>query len=165
MDYIQHARLTCLSLSPGVFSNSCSLTGNANLTISSSATHFFCLQSLPAPGSFPINQLFSSAGQSIGASTTVLPMNIQGWFPLGLTGMISLQSKGLSSSTIYYNYFLSRQIKIFSWSFNTKLSEINRIHRHKEGYSRPEKHSEQFNIIKIYLFSYNSRIQILFKFL
>ena len=118
---VQHARLPCPSLSPGVFSNSCLLIGDANLTISSSATPFFCLQSFPAPGSFPISQLFSSAGQSIGASTTVLPMNIQGWFPLGLTGMISLQSKGLSSSTIYYNYFLSRQIKIFSWSFNTKL--------------------------------------------
>ena len=118
---LQHDRLPCPSLSPGVFSNSCLLIGDANLTISSSATPFFCLQSFPAPGSFPISQLFSSAGQSIGASTTVLPMNIQGWFPLGLTGMISLQSKGLSSSTIYYNYFLSRQIKIFSWSFNTKL--------------------------------------------
>ena len=72
---------------------------------------------------FPMSQLFASGGQNIGASASasVLSVHIQGWFPLGLTGMISLQSKGLSSSTIYYNYFLSRQIKIFSWSFNTKL--------------------------------------------
>ena len=66
-------------------------------TISSSVTPFTsCLQSFPAPGSFPMNWLFSSGGQSIRASASVLPMNIQGWFFLGLTGLISLQSKGLS---------------------------------------------------------------------
>ena len=73
--------------------------------ISSSATPFsFCLQSFPASGSFPVSPLFSSGGQSVGASATVLPMNIQGWFPLGLTSLISLQSKGLSwvfSSTTF----------------------------------------------------------------
>ena len=66
--------------------------------ISSSAAPFSsCLQSFPALGSFPLSQLFSSGGQSIGASASasVLPMNIQGWFPLGLTGLISLESKGL----------------------------------------------------------------------
>ena len=56
----------------------------------------FCLQSFPASGSFPMSQLLASHGQSIGTSALVLPMNIQGWFPLGLTGLISLQSKGLS---------------------------------------------------------------------
>ena len=67
------------------------------LTISSSAATFsFCLQSFPASGSFPISQLFASGNQSVGALATVLPMNIQSWFPLGLTVLISLQSKGLS---------------------------------------------------------------------
>ena len=80
------------------------------LTISSSATLYsFCLQSFPASGSFPINQLFTSGGQSIrtSASASVLPMNVQGWFPLGLTGLISLQSKGLSrgfSNTTVQNH-------------------------------------------------------------
>ena len=62
-----------------------------------------CLQSFPASGSFPMNQLFTSSGQSIGASAsaTVLPMNIQGWFLLGLTGLISLQSKGLCLISSY----------------------------------------------------------------
>ena len=65
-------------------------------TISSSAAPFFsCPQAFPSSGSFPMSWLFASAGQSIGVSASVLPMNIQGWFPLGFTGLISLQSKGL----------------------------------------------------------------------
>ena len=84
-------------LHPGVGSNSCPLSWWCYLTISSSAGPFsFCLQSLPASGSFPVSQLFALHGQSIGASASVPPMNIQGWFPLGLTALISLQSKGLS---------------------------------------------------------------------
>ena len=73
----------------------------------------FCLQSLPASESFPMSQLFASGGQSIGASASVLPMNIQGWFPLGWTGWISLQSKGLSrvfsSTTVGKHQFFSAQ--------------------------------------------------------
>ena len=93
----QHARLPCPSLSFGVCSNSCPLSWWYHPTISSSADLFSsCLQSFPAAGSFPMNQLFASGGQSIGASASVLPMNIQGSFPLGLTGLISLLSKGLS---------------------------------------------------------------------
>ena len=75
-----------------------------------------CLQSLPASGSFPVNQLFTSDGQSIGASASasVLPMNIQGWFPLRLTGWISLQSKGLfrkvfSNTTVQKHQLFSTQ--------------------------------------------------------
>ena len=83
------------------------------LTISSSAAPFyFCLQLFPASGSFPMSWLFASGGQSIGASVLVLPMNIQSWFPLGLTNFISLQSKGLSrvfSSTIQKYQFFSAQ--------------------------------------------------------
>ena len=93
----QHARLPCLPLCPSC-SNSCSLSWWCYLTILSSAIPFSsCLQSFPASGSFPMNQLFASSGQSIGPSSSALslPMNIQDWFPLGLTVLISLQSKGL----------------------------------------------------------------------
>ena len=95
---LQHARLPCPSLSSGVCSNSCPLSQWCSLTISSSIVLFsFCLQSFPAPGSFPVSQLFASGGWSIGASASasVLPVNIQGGFSLGLTGLISLLSKGL----------------------------------------------------------------------
>ena len=95
----QHARLPCSSLSPRVCSNSCPLSQWCYPTISSSTAPFsFCLQSFPASRSFPMSWLFISGGQSTGisASASVLPMNIQSWFPLGLTGLIFLQSKGLS---------------------------------------------------------------------
>ena len=94
---LQHARLLCPPLSPGVCSDSCPLSWWCYLTISSSATPFtFYLQSFAASGSFSVSQLFAGA-QSVGvsASAAVLPMNIQGWFPLGLTGLISLQSNRL----------------------------------------------------------------------
>ena len=97
---LQHARLPCPSPSPGVCSNSCPLSWWCLPTISSSVIPFSsCLQSFPASGSFLLSQLFASGGQSIGASASalVLPMNIQGWFPLGWTVLISLLSKGLSS--------------------------------------------------------------------
>ena len=96
---LQHARLPCPSLSPRVCSNSRPLSQWCHPTISSSAAPFSsCLQSFPASGFFPMSQLFTSGGQSIGASASAsfLPMNIQGWLPLGLTGLISLLSKGLS---------------------------------------------------------------------
>ena len=95
---LQHTRLPCPSLSPGVCSNSCPLGWWCHPTISSSVTpFFFCPQSFPASGSFPMSQLFTSDGQSTGASASasVLSMNIQGLFPLGLTGLIALQSKRL----------------------------------------------------------------------
>ena len=89
----QHARLPCPSLSAGVCSKSCPLSQWCHPTISSSVSSFSsCPQSFPASGSFPISQLFASGGQSIGASAsaTDLPMNIQGWFPLVLTGLASV---------------------------------------------------------------------------
>ena len=94
---LQHSRLPCPSQAPGVLSDSCLLSQWCRPTISSFATPLSCLQSFPASGSFPMSRLFTSSGQSIGASASVLPMNIQGWFPLGLTGLISLKSKGLST--------------------------------------------------------------------
>ena len=96
---LKHIRLPCPSLTPGPCSNSCLWSQWCHLTISSSLASFFSyLQSCPASESFPMSQFFASGGQSIGpsASASVLPMNIQDWFPLGLTGLISLLSKGLS---------------------------------------------------------------------
>ena len=96
----QHTRLLWPLLSLGDCSDSCPLSWWCYLIILSSTAPFsLCLQSFPTSAAFPISQLFALDGQSIGAlaSATVLPMNIQGWFPLGLTGFISLQSKGLKS--------------------------------------------------------------------
>ena len=96
---LQHIRLPCPLPSPGACSNSCPLSQWCHPTILSSVISFSsCLQSFPASGSFLINWLFASGGQIIGASASasVLQMNIQGWFPLGWTGLISLQSKRLS---------------------------------------------------------------------
>ena len=94
-------------LSPGVCSNSCLLSWWCYLTTSSSATPFsFFLQYFPTSGSFPTSWLFASGGQSIEASASVLPMNIQGSFPLGLTGLISLLSKGLS--TVFSNTIVQK---------------------------------------------------------
>ena len=93
---LQHARLPCPSPAPGVYSNSCPSSQWCHPTISSSVVPFFShLQSFPASGSFPMRQFFASGGQSIGVSgsASVLPINIQDWFPLGWTGWISLQSK------------------------------------------------------------------------
>ena len=96
---LQHTRLPCPSLSPRLCSNSCLLSLWCHPAISSSVAPFSsCPQSFPASGSFPVSRLFTSGGLSIGvsAAASVFPMNIQGWFPLRLTGLISLQSKGLS---------------------------------------------------------------------
>ena len=95
----QHARSPCPSSTPGVYSNSCPLSRWCHPTVSSSVVPFSSrLQSFPESGSFQMSQFFASDGQSIGvsASTSVLPMNTQDWSPLGRTGWISLQSKGLS---------------------------------------------------------------------
>ena len=118
---LQHARLPDPSLSPRVCLNSCLLSGWSKPTISSSATPFCsCPESFPASGSFLLSQLFTSGGQSIGASASasVLPMNIQGWFPLGLTDWISLLTKGpsrvSSSTTVWKHQFFGAQPS--SWS-------------------------------------------------
>ena len=102
---LQHARLPCQSPTPGACSNWCPSSWWCHPTVSSSVVPFSsCPQSSPASGSFPMSQFFTSGGQSIGASASasVLPMNIQGWFPLGLTGLISLQFKGLSQSLLQH---------------------------------------------------------------
>ena len=95
---LQHARHLSPSSTPRVCSNSCPLSWWCHPTISSSVSPFSHLQSFPASGSFPMSQLFSWSSRSIGvsASASVLPMNSQGWSPLGWTGCSSLQPKGLS---------------------------------------------------------------------
>ena len=101
---LQNTRPPCPSPTPGVDSNSCPLSWWCHPTISSSVVPFSsCPQSLPASGSFPMSHLFASGSHNIGlsASTSVLPMNTQDWFPLGWTGWISLQSKGLSR--VFFN--------------------------------------------------------------
>ena len=98
----QHTGLSCPSLSPGVCFNSCPLSQWCHPTISSSVSPFTsCLQSFPASRSFLMSQLFASGGQSIGvsASTSVLPKNIQDWFPLGWIGWISLQPRDSQESS------------------------------------------------------------------
>ena len=119
---LQHARLPCPFLSPGVCWNSCPLSWWYHPTISSSVVPFSscCPRSFPASELFPIRQLFASGCQSIGAtaSASVLPGNIQGLFPLGLIGLISLQSKGLSrvfsNITVQKHKFFGAQTSLWS---------------------------------------------------
>ena len=95
-----NTRPPCPSPTPGACSNSCPSSWWCHPTVSSSVVPFsFCLQSFPASGSFPVSQFFASGGQRIGvsASASVFPVNIEDWFPLGWTGWISLQSRGLES--------------------------------------------------------------------
>ena len=101
---LQHSKPPCPSPNHGVYSNSCPLSPWCNPTISSSVVPFSCLQSFPVSGSFQMSQLLASGSQSIGisASTSVLPMNIQDWFPLGFTP--TPQFKSINSSTLSFLY-------------------------------------------------------------
>ena len=116
---LQHARLPCPSPTPRPCSNSCPSSQWCHPTVSSFVVPFSsCLQFLPASGSFPRSQFFASSDRSIRASTStsVLPMNIQNWFPLGLIGLISLQFKGLarvfSNTTVQKHQFFSAQLSL-----------------------------------------------------
>ena len=131
---LQHAGPPCLSPTPGVHPNPCPLSRSCHQTISSSVTPFSSFpQSLPASASFPMSQLLGSGGQSIGvsASTSVLPMNAQDWSPLGWTGWISLQSKGLSrvfsNTTVQKHQF-----------FSTQLSSQSNSHIHTWPLEKPQ---------------------------
>ena len=130
----QHARPPCLSPTPGVCPNSCPWSRWCHPAISSSVIPFSsCPQSLPESGSFPVSQLVAWGGQSIGvsASTSVLPMNTQDWFPLGWTGWISLQSKGLSrvffNTTVQKHQFFGAQL--------SSQSNLTSIHDHWKNHS------------------------------
>ena len=118
---LQHARLPCPSPTPKTCSNSCPLSQGRHPTISSSVIPFSsCPQSFPALGSFPMSQFFTSGGQSTraSASASVLPMNIQDRFPLGLTGLVSLQSEGFSrvfsNTTVQKHQFFGTQLSLCS---------------------------------------------------
>ena len=118
---LQHARPPCPSPTPGVHTNPCLLSWWCHPTISSSVVPFSsCPQSFPAPGSFPMSQLFAWGDQSIGVSVSasVLPVNTQDWSPLGWTGWISLKSKGLSrvfsNTTVQKHQFFSSQLSLWS---------------------------------------------------
>ena len=130
---LQHARRPCPSPTPRVYPNSCVSSRWCHPAISSSVVPFSsCPQSLPASGSFPMSQLFTWGGQSIGvsASTSVLPTHIQDWFPLVWTGWISLQSKGLSrvfsNTTVQKHQF-----------FGTQLSSQSNSHIHTWPLEKP----------------------------
>ena len=129
---LQHARLPCLSPPPEICPSSCPLNQWCHPTISSSVP-FSCLQSFPASGSFQMSQFFASGGQSTGvsASASVLPMNIQDWFPLGWTSWISMRSKGLSrvfsNTTVQKHQFFSTQL--------SKSPTLTSIHDHWKNHS------------------------------
>ena len=129
----QHARPPSPSPTPGVYLNSCPSSWWCHPTISSSVVPFSCPQSLPASGSFSMSQLFASGGQSIGvsASASVLPMNTQDWSPLGWTGWISFQSKGLSrvfsNTTVQKHQF-----------FGAQPSSQSNSHIHTRPLEKPE---------------------------
>ena len=123
MDCMQHARLPCPSPTPEACSSSCPLCWWYHPTFSSSVVPFSsCLQTFPASGSFPKSQFFTSGGQNIrvSASASVFSMNIQDLFPLGWTGWISLQSKGLSrafsNTTVQKHQFFDAQLSLWSSS-------------------------------------------------
>ena len=114
---LQHTGPPCPSPTPGACSNSCPSNQWCHPTISSSVVPFSsCLQFFPASGSFPVSQFFTSGGQIIGASASVLPMNTQDWSPLGWTGWISLQSRGLSNvfsnTTVQKHQFFGTQLSL-----------------------------------------------------
>ena len=115
---LQHTRLPCPSPTLRTYSNSCPLSQWCHPTISPSVIPFSCPQSLPASGSFQMSQLFASGGQSteVSASVSVIPMNVQDWFPLGWTGWISLQSKWMSgvfsNTTVQKHQFFSAQFSL-----------------------------------------------------
>ena len=129
---LQHARPPCPSPTPGVHPNPCPLSRWCHPSISSSVVLFFsCLQSCPASGSIQMSQLFASGGQSIrvSASTSVLPMNTQDWSPLGWTGRISLQSKGLprvfSNTTVQKHQFFTSGGQGIGVSASTSVIPMN----------------------------------------
>ena len=123
---LQHTRLSCRSQTPGACSNSCSPSQWCHPTVWFSVIPFSsCLQSFPAPGSFPVSHFFTSGGQIIGvsASASVFAMDIQDWFPLGWTGWTSFQAKGLSrvfsNTTVQKHQFLA-----LSFLYSSTLTSI-----------------------------------------
>ena len=130
---LKHTRLPCPSPSPRVCSNSCPLSHCYHPSISCSVIPFSYLQSSPASGSFPMSQIFEPGGQNVGASalTSVLPVNIQDWFPLGLTAFISLQSRGFSR--VFSNTNSSKASVLWCSAFF--IVQLSHIHDYWENHS------------------------------
>ena len=130
---LQKARLPCPSPSPRASSNSCPWSQWCHSSILHSVIPFFCLQSFPASGSFPVSQFFASDGLSIGvsASTSVLPMNIQDWFPLGLTGCIPCSPRDSQESSPTPQF---KSINSLPLSF-LYSSTLTSIHNYWENHS------------------------------
>ena len=127
---LRHARPPCPSPTTRVYPDSCPLSRWCHPTISSSVIPFSSfLQSFPASGSFPMNQLFASGGQSIGvsASTSVLPMNTQDWSSLGWIGWVSLQSKGLWR--VFSNTTVQKHRELLIAKFRLKLKKVGKTTR------------------------------------
>ena len=167
---LQHARLPC------AFTNCQSLLKLMSIESVMLSKHLIsflpfscCLQSFQASGSFPMNQFFASGGQSIGASASasVLPMNIQDWFPLGLTGLISLQSKGLSRvghdwvtelmKPIRTKYIFNMWLKII---INTKLCSLNWVVRLSETVDIGKFHLESYWTTNTVFIEKNEKLQV-----
>ena len=154
---LQHARLPCPPQTPGACSNSCTSSGWCHLTI---LTFSSFPQSFPASGSFPISQFFTSGGQSIGvsASASVLPMNIQDWFPFRLTGLISLQSKGFSrvfsNTTVQKHQF-----------FGTQLSSESNSHIHTWLMEKPKLTLDKSFVGKVIFLLFNVLSRLITAFL
>ena len=127
---LQHTGLPCPSPTPRACSNSCPSSQWCHPTISSSVVPFSsCLQSFPASGSFPLILFFTSGGQSIGASASasVVPMNIQDWFPLGWTGLIPLLSKGLTR--VFNTTVKSIDSSVLSFLYGPTLTSIHILYQ------------------------------------
>ena len=124
---LQHARPSCPSPTPRVYSNSCPLSWRCHPAISSVILFSFCLQYFPACRSFQMSQFFASGGPNIGVSAvaSVIPMNIQDWSPLGLTGWISLQSKGLTRVFSFEPQFKSISSSALSFLYDPTLTSIH----------------------------------------
>ena len=169
---LQHVLLPCPSPSPGVCSHSCSLSQWCHPAISCSVAPFSsCPQSFPASGSFPISQLFSSGGQGIGvsASASVLPMNIQGWIPLGLTGLISLRSRDsllltpwlISINSLALSFLYDLRNATVGWSpvwGSWKLQQTNSKRRFANAWEGPPfQHCQEIRLVvkKKPKFNYN----------
>ena len=156
----QHARTPCPSPTPGVHSNSCPSSRWCHPTVSSSVVPFSsCPQSFPASGSFQMSQLSASGGQSLGASASasVLPMNTQDRFPLGWTGWISLQSKGLSrvfsNTTVEKHQFFSTLLSLW---FNSNSQHLDYISTHSHFLLSPmDTGSQRISLLMMSLWHQN----------
>ena len=138
---LQHTMPPCSSPTPRAYSNSCPSHWWWHPTISSSVVPFSCLRSLPGSGSFPMSWLLASRGQNTraSASASVLPINIQDWFPLRLTGLVSLQSKGLSKLSFFF-FFLGSpwgvEVRCFFFLLSFLYSPtLTSIHDHWKNHS------------------------------